>query len=137
MLQLFRAVAGWIKRQHRDVCGLLRALVKARAYVFSTRIDNIRIRRIRRNVSTLSTADWEPVLPANDSLISVALDGDGAVVLLRAIDKVGPAVIGNHVIELRGGLVVLGCPGLAAIGGNGGTAVIAIDHALRIIRVNP
>ena len=40
-------------------------------------------------------------------------------------------------IELRGGLVVLGCPGLAAIGGNGGAAVIAIDHALRIIRINP
>src|SRR5947209_16602300 len=113
MLQLFRTVAGWIKRQHRDVCGLFGALIEARAYIFSARIDNIRIRRIRRNVSTLTTADWEPVLPANDSLIVVALDGDGAVVLLRTIDKVRPTVIGNHVIELRGGLVILGGPGLA------------------------
>ena len=32
---------------------------------------------------------------------------DGAVVLLRAVDVVRSAVVGDHVIELRGRLIVL------------------------------
>ena len=42
-------------------------------------------------------------------------DADAAGVLLRAIEPVGEAVVGGYVVDLGGGLVVPGAPGLGAV----------------------
>ena len=46
-------------------------------------------------------------------------------------------MIGDHVIKLRRGLVVLRGPGAPAVNGDRCPAVIAVDQALGIVRVNP
>ena len=78
-----------------------------------------------------------PVLSADDAIVVVALNGDGGVVLLGAIDVVGPAVVGDHMVELRSRLVVLGTPGLSAVSRDDSAPVIAVDESLRIVGINP
>ena len=58
-------------------------------------------------------------------------------VLLRAEEVIREAIVHGHVIELRGRLVELRRPVLAAIDGDGGAAVVAIDHALRVGWIDP
>ena len=100
-------------------------------------IDDVGIARIGRDVAALAAAHFVPVLAGDDAVVGPAGDGDGGVVLLRAVDAVGPLVVGGDVIELRGGLVVLLGPGLAAVDGDGDAAVVAVDQALRIGGIDP
>src|SRR5581483_6443639 len=73
----------------------------------------------------------------NHAIVGAAGDGHGRVVLLCAIDVVLEPVVGIYVVELRGGLRVLRCPGLAAVYADGGAAVIAVDHAQRVRGIDP
>ena len=57
--------------------------------------------------------------------------------MLRAVDVVGRAVVSDHVIELRRGLIVLTTPGFAAVEGDGHAAIVGADHAPGISRINP
>ena len=61
----------------------------------------------------------------------------GGIVLLRAVDVVGKIVVERHAVELRGGLIVDARPGAAAVVGDVGAAVVALDHALRIVGRDP
>src|SRR5438094_5868509 len=54
--------------------------------------------------------------------------------LFRSVEEL---VIGGDVIELRRGLVVLRAPGLAPVNADGGAAVVAVDHALRVGGIDP
>src|SRR6185369_8414510 len=62
---------------------------------------------------------------------------DGAVVLLGAVDVVGEILIERHAVELGGGLVHDSGPGPATIVGDVGAAVVAFDHAQRIVGSDP
>src|SRR2546429_8239188 len=59
------------------------------------------------------------------------------MVLLRAIHAVGEIVVGGHVVELRRRLIALRGPVLATVDGDGGAAVIAVDHAIGIVGIDP
>src|SRR4029077_7342986 len=59
------------------------------------------------------------------------------IVLLRAVDVVGKAVVGGDVVELAGGLVVLGRPGVAAVQRNARAAVIGVDQTVGIVGIDP
>src|SRR6185437_6607264 len=61
----------------------------------------------------------------------------GIVVLLGTVDAVGELVIHGDLVDLRGGLVELAGPGLAAIERNVGAAVVGLDHVERVLRVDP
>ena len=61
----------------------------------------------------------------------------GARVLLRAVDRVGEAAVGDHVVELAGRLVVPGAPGLAAVQRHDRALVDAEDLARRVGGVDP
>ena len=56
---------------------------------------------------------------------------------MRAVDAIEKIVVGRDVIELRSGLIVLRGPILAPVDGNGCAAVVAVDEAIRIFRINP
>src|SRR5688572_18040733 len=75
--------------------------------------------------------------PGDGALFRGAGYADAAVVLLCAVDAVGQLVVDVNVVELAGHLVVDGAPGLAAVEGDVGAAVVALDHALRIGRIDP
>ena len=57
--------------------------------------------------------------------------------MMAMVDVIGPAVVGDDVIELRGGLIVLGAPGFSGVGGDCGTTVVAVDEAFGIVWINP
>src|SRR5579884_1467543 len=54
-----------------------------------------------------------------------------------AVDVVGRPRVHGDVVHLGGGLVVEARPRHAAVEGDGGPAVVALDHAPRVVRVNP
>ena len=64
-------------------------------------------------------------------------DTHGTTILLCAIEPVGKAIVGGEMVDLRGGLVVLGAPGLRAIDADHGPLVAREHHALRVSRVDP
>ncbi len=70
-------------------------------------------------------------------MVRRAGDADAGVVLLRAINVIWKLVVGDHVIELGGWLVVLRGPVLPAIGADGCAAVIGINEPLRIGWIDP
>ena len=122
----------------RNVLHVPSALVEARdvALVVS-RIHNVGIGRIGRDVSRFSAADRIPVLPADFAVIAAAGDRDGRVVLLRAIHIVRIARVGDDVVKLRRGLIVLASPCLTAVQADRSAAVVARNHAPGIFRINP
>src|SRR6185437_12936832 len=94
-----------IERVNRNVHELLGALVETRREALAIGKDDVGIRRIRRDVAALATTHGVPVLTADHAIVIVTLDGDCAVVLLRAVNVVRPAIVCDAVIKLRGGLV--------------------------------
>ena len=60
-----------------------------------------------------------------------------AGILLRAVDAIGKAVVGNDVVELAGRLVVPRTPGRAAVQGDQRALVDTEDAAVRIGGVDP
>src|SRR5579864_5356579 len=100
-------------------------------------VDDVGFGRIGSDVARFPSPDRIPVRALNGTLVAAGGDGDGAVVLLRAVDVVGRAVVGDHVIELRGRLIVLATPGFAAVEGDGDAAIVGTDHAPGISRINP
>ena len=63
-------------------------------------------------------------------------DADSRIVLLCAVDVVRKFVVDRDAIKLRGRLVLLG-PTPAAVEGNIRAAVVALDHAVRIVGRDP
>src|ERR1700722_11852556 len=78
-------------------------------------INNIGIGWIRSNITRFASTHVIPVGAINRAVIAAAGDGHRAAILLCAINAVRRVVIGDHVIELRCGLVVLARPILATI----------------------
>src|SRR5438093_3001274 len=70
-------------------------------------------------------------------MLGGARDRDGRVVLLRAVDVVGKLVVGDGMVELRRGLVLLRRPGLPAVDRDRGTSVVAVDEASGVLRIDP
>ena len=99
--------------------------------------DDGRIARLDRDVAALAAARLDPVDRGDDTAVGLARETDGPVVLLRAVDAVGPLIVGAHVVELRGRLIVDGRPRLPAVERHAGAAVVALDHAAVIRGVDP
>src|SRR5262249_54044674 len=71
------------------------------------------------------------------ALVARAGRGHRRVVLLRAVDEVREAAVGDRVVHLRGGLVVLPRPALPSVEAHVGPAVVALDHAQGIVGRDP
>src|SRR5215470_707825 len=93
--------------------------------------------RIGRDVTCLPSSDGIPIRTINESLIAAGGNGDGAVVLLSTVDVVGRAVVSNHVVELRGRLIILTAPGFSGIEGDCHTTIIGANHAAGISGIDP
>src|SRR5712692_4670196 len=121
-----------------DALRLAGAFVETRdVALVGARVDDIRVPRVGRDVAAFASANRIPVGAVNPAGIAHAGGGHGGVVLLRAVDVVGEAVVRDDVVELRGGLVVLARPGFSAVHRDGGAAVVPVDHAPRVGGVDP
>ena len=99
--------------------------------------DQIGVVVLDADVAALAAARLEPVPLVDRPLDGHARHGDRGVVLLRAVDAVGEAVVRRDVVELRGRLIVERGPRRAAGVGDARAAVIALNHDLRVVRVDP
>ena len=89
------------------------------------------------DITALAGASHVTIAPRDNALNRVAGDTDAGVILLRAIDAVGELIVSTDVIELGGELVVDRAKGCAAVEGDVGPAVIALDHTLIVLGVDP
>src|SRR5712692_10216618 len=84
-----------------------------------------------------ASLDGTPVVRVQRRIQTPAGRGGGAAVLLHTVNAVRKTAVGDHVVELAGGLVVPRTPRLAAVHGDDGTLIAAENHALRFIGINP
>ena len=95
-------------------------------------VENVAVLRIGNDgVAFAGEAGRLPVAEREHALARPGADADAAAILLRAVEPVGEAIVGGHVINLRGRLVVPGAPGLAAIDADH-RALIAADSTMRL-----
>ena len=78
-----------------------------------------------------------PIAKGDLAIIAAAGDAGGAALLLAAIDPIRKTVVGDHVVELRRGLVVPGTPSLAAVHADGCALVAGQQNDLRIFGIDP
>src|SRR5205807_5475058 len=91
----------------------------------------------RRDPAALAAAHLVPVLVGDPQPVGAARDADRAVVLLRTAQPVREVGGRDDVVELRRGLVVQGGPGGPTILAHRGAAIVAVDHALGVARIDP
>ena len=100
-------------------------------------VGHLGVARLRRDVSALAAGHVVPVAVADAEAAGAARDRDGGVILLRAVDAVGELVVGDHVVELRGRLVLDARPAEAAVERDRGPAVVSLHHPARVLRGDP
>ena len=100
-------------------------------------IENIGVIRTNGDVAAFSPSYIIDVGLGNTCESRTAGHGDGRVVLLSAIDPIRNLLISRYMVHLRRRLVVDRGPASAAIEGHTGTAVIPLDHALGVVRIDP
>ena len=93
--------------------------------------------RVESNMRTFATAHGKIILYSDSLVVTLAGDRDGGVVLLATVDPERRLIVGADAVKLRRGLVHDAGPGLAAVKGHGCATVVAVDHVLVIVRVDP
>ncbi len=89
------------------------------------------------NVAAFGIAHRIAIAPQDGAFVGRARHGHRTVILLGAINLVGKAVVGVEVIKLSCRLIVDGGPCGTAIKRHAGPTVVAFDHTLGVLRVNP
>ena len=95
------------------------------------------MQRIRRDIPILLNADRGPVAECNLAKVAAAGGSNAAALLLSTINPVRKLVVGDDVIELRGGLVIPGTPGLAAIHTDGRALIHGQRDNVGVLRIDP
>src|ERR1039458_8596117 len=78
-----------------------------------------------------------PVAEREHALPRPGADAHAAAILLRAVEPIGETIVGGHVIDLGGGLVIPGAPTFGAIHADHGTLIAAEDHAVAVLGIDP
>jgi hypothetical protein len=135
---LLRTDAAVIRHPERNVTLLtLRPIHAGEDAHVAAAVRDVRVARVDSDGGILASGDREEIALADLTVIGAAGDRDGRIVLLRAVDAVRPLVVGGDVVELGGGLVVDARPRGAGIIRNGRAAVIAVDEATPVLRIDP
>src|SRR5215472_18021231 len=100
-------------------------------------IDDVGIERIGRDVAVLLHADRSPIAKGDLAVRAATDDSDRTAFLLGAVDPVRESVVGNHMVKLRGRLVVPRAPGRAAVEADGRPLIAAERDDARIGGVDP
>ncbi len=121
-----------------NALGLIGAAIEAREnWAFVVSVNDIGIARVHGDGAAFTAAHGVPVGAIDEAVVAARSNADGRVVLLGAINTIEKISVGSNVIELRGGLVVQGGPIFSAIHGDGCAAIVAVDHAIGIVGIDP
>ena len=93
------------------------------------------VARVHGDVAALAAAHRVPV--GNHPEAAAGGHRDGGVVLLRTVDAVGPLVVHEDPVDLRGFLFHQAGPALSPVEGDIRAAVVGVDHVHRVVRVDP
>ncbi len=115
----------------------LQRLAASRRAADRTHVHDVRVTRLGRDVPALGGAGRIAVGPVDGAETVVAGHRDARVVLLRSVHHVRKLVVGGHVVELRGQLVVDRRPRFAGVERHPRPAVVATDHAVGVGRIDP
>ena len=144
VLQRFRATAhAGDFRPDVDGAFLKRLMVVAnqppiaRATTDCSAVNDVGVIGTDGNVATLTPAGLHAFLKGDRAVAGLAGQGKRGVVLLGAIDLVRVLIVSDHMIELRRWLVVDAGPGLATVEADVCASVVAFDHAVGVVRVDP
>ncbi len=83
-------------------------------------------------VTAFRVTDRVAVPPRNCALMRPRGNTNGGIVLLGTVDAVGELIVGSDMVELAGQLVVQRGPALSSIERNAGTAIVTLNHTLRV-----
>ena len=84
--------------------------------IIAAAISNFGISGLRHRVRAFAIRDLAPRAERNQSAAVGARAFKGAFVLLRTVDVIRELVVDIDMVELGGGLIMHGTPGLPAIG---------------------
>ena len=106
--------------------------------VLRVHVDDRRVARRRDRVLSVASRDGEPLRAALSAGPDVARRAaPGVVVLEAAAQLVGVVRVGRHHVELTDRQVVEEAPRLATGGGHVRAAVVPLDHAVGVLRIDP
>src|SRR5581483_11586921 len=138
VLHVFRLLADRELRPRRDLHLVAEhAVVTADRAAVAAGVGHLRVLRVDRHPGALAAAGDVPVLAIDAASRGARGQRHRRVVLLAAVHPVGELVVHGHAVELRRRLVGLRRPGAAAVEGDVGAAVVALDHRAGIIGRDP
>src|SRR5579871_6699199 len=127
---IFTALYGF----RRNILHLARAFVVPR---YLAAIDNVRIQRIGRYIAVFLHTYRMPFAERDLTIVPPRGNPYGSAFLLAAVDVVRESIVGDHVIELRGGLIVPGGKGMTAVNGYNRSLIAGDEHDLGMIGIDP
>ena len=77
------------------------------------------------------------IAPGDNPFHRVTRHANAGVILLRGVDAIGELVVSTDIVKLGRQLIINRREGGAAVEGDIGATVIALDHALVVARVDP
>ena len=101
------------------------------------RINDIGVTWVNGNVATFSTADFMPEFLRGQGIVKSTGYGNSRIILLCAVQAVRELIVKCKAVELRGGLIELAAPCTTGIEGYAGTTVVALDHQVGVVWVDP
>ena len=103
----------------------------------STDVDDVRIIGFDRNEPAFAGPGKCILSEWYRAVFAGAGDTDAGVILLGRINPVGKLSVKIHAVELSRALVVNAGPAFPSIETDTGPSVIALDHSIRIFRIDP
>src|ERR1039457_6229631 len=100
-------------------------------------VDDVRMERVGRNIGIFGRAHGVPLAHRDLPVIPAAGHSGRAALLLPAVDPVGELVVGDHVVELRGRLVVPGTPRAPVVHADRGALVEGQQDDVGVDRIDP
>ena len=139
VFQFGRAPAHRVVGPDVDHPAVARGVVEAgQEATVGSAVHHVRVLRVGHDVAAFAARRGFPVPFADRAAQGRARpDAHGGVVLLAAQQAEREVIVQGDAVHLRGGLVRLGRPVLAAVVAHVGAAVVGLDHSLRVVRVDP
>ena len=125
---------GSAKRQRHDVLRLRSAAVVAGQLAA---VHDVGIERVGRDVAVLFGGHRMPIAEGDFAVIAAAGNARRTALLLSAAEAIGKGVVGGDMVHLRGGLVVPGTPGFAAVDRDDCALVADDQNDAGIVGIDP
>src|SRR6185436_14364882 len=97
----------------------------------------VRVEWIGSDITVLLDADRIPFAKRDCAIVAATGRSDRPALLLAAVYPIRYLVVGDHVVELRSGLVVPRAPRFSAVDGDRRTLIGREEHDVRIVGIDP